>query len=162
MEENQLAYFFDACRRGDGDDVKKICELLPHLINTPDSKGYSALIIAAYNNQPEIVNLLLENGANVNAADAAGNTALMGACFKGFPEIAEILVQSGADVNQRNLQGAPALTFAATFGQLAIAELLLKNGAVTNLPDSRGKTALDHAHLQENTSMISLLQSYPS
>ena len=158
MDSKELAFFFDACRRGDEKDVKKFCELFPELIDEKDTKGYTALIIAAYNNQPAIVSILLKAGVNPDSQDLAGNSALMGASFKGYPEIAELLLEAGADPNLRNGQGAPALIFAATFGQLAIAEKLIKRGADKTLVDSRGKTALDHAVLQENEKMIELLK----
>jgi ankyrin repeat protein len=158
MNPNQLAYFLDACRRGDTADVEKICSLLPELINAADAKGFTPLIIAAYNNQPEVVRILLQNGADPNAGDMAGNTPLMGAAFKGYVEIARILIEQGTDINQRNGQGAAALTFAATFGQTAIARMLLEGGADTSFQDSRGKTALDHARIQENEEMIELLE----
>ncbi|MCW3075280.1 MAG: hypothetical protein JWP69_2349 [Flaviaesturariibacter sp.] len=155
-----MGYFMDACRRGDEGDVVKMCELFPELINEQDSKGFSPLIIAVYNNQLPVVSVLLQNGAEVNAQDRSGNTALMGACFKGYKEAAELLVNNGADVNLLNGQNAPALTFAATFGQIEIAKLLLEHGADITVNDSRGKTPLGHAILQENEGMISLLQQY--
>lgn len=160
METKELSYFIDACRRGDVGEVTQLCALFPQLINEGDIKGFTPLIIAVYNNQPAVVELLLQNGADVNAQDSAGNTPLMGACFKGYSSIAITLVDAGAAVNMRNYQGAPALTFAATFGQLAIAEILLKNGAQTNLQDSRGKSSIDHAVMQENEEMIKLLQQF--
>lgn len=160
MDSKELLFFLDACRRGDSTDVSKMCELFPGLVNAQDAKGYTPLIIAAYNNHPSIVALLLQHGALPDAQDSAGNTALMGASFKGYTEIVQLLLQAGADVNLRNGQGAPALTFAATFGQLDIARLLLEQGADTSLRDSRGKTPLDHAVLQENNPMIGLLQSH--
>lgn len=159
MDSRELAYFLDACRRGDTGDVTQLCQLFPNLINMADIKGFTPLIIAVYNNQPEVVDLLLQNGADPNAQDQSGNTALMGASFKGYVSLAEKLVAAGADVNLRNGQGAPALTFAATFGQLAIARLLLQHGAAADYSDSRGKTSLDHAIMQENEEMIALLSS---
>lgn len=116
MDSKELAFFLDACRRGDVNDVIQLCQLFPDLINAADVKGFSPLIIAVYNNQPEVVDILLQNGADPNAQDLSGNTALMGACFKGYVPLAEKLVAAGTDVNLRNGQGAPALTFAATFG----------------------------------------------
>ncbi len=160
MDSKELAFFLDACRRGDTGDVTQLCQLFPDLINAADFKGFTPLIIAVYNNQAEVADILLQNGADPNAQDLSGNTALMGACFKGFAALAQKLVAAGADVNLRNGQGAPALTFAATFGQLEIARLLLQHGAATNLPDSRGKTPLDHAVLQENEAMVELLQQH--
>lgn len=157
---NEQAFFFDACRRGDVADVSKVCELFPELINASDAKGYTPLIIAAYNDQKEVVDLLLEKGALPDSQDISGNTALMGAAFRGHIEIVRRLLAAGADVNARNGQGAPALTFAATFGQLDIARLLLENGADSTLADSRGKSAFDHAMLQENEAMILLIKEY--
>ncbi|WP_227990636.1 ankyrin repeat domain-containing protein [Flavisolibacter ginsenosidimutans] len=151
---------FDASRRGDVTALQTAHEADPASLNTRDGKGFTPLILAAYNDQPAVVEFLLQNGADVNAQDMAGNTALMGVCFKGYKEIAKKLIDAGADVNLRNANGAPALTFAATFGQLQIAEWLLRNGAQSNLPDSRGKTSLDHAIIQENEEMIELIQRY--
>jgi len=151
---------FDASRRGDVTALQTAHEADPASVNTRDEKGFTPLILAAYNDQPAVVEFLLQKGADVNAQDRAGNTALMGVCFKGYKEIAKKLIDGGADVNLRNANGAPALTFAATFGQLQIAEWLLRNGAQSNLPDSRGKTSLDHAIIQENEEMIELIQRY--
>jgi len=160
MQPEHQAFFFDAIRRGDLHDVSRAAELVPELIQSQDAKGYTPLIIAAYNNQPDVVALLLKLGADIDAADSAGNTALMGASFRGYQAVVQQLLDAGADVNRLNKQDAPALTFAATFGQLAIAELLLQRGARTDLRDSRGKSPLDHAVLQENEAMIALMKKH--
>jgi uncharacterized protein len=159
MDSKELANLLDACRRGNTDDVTQLCQLHPNLINAADAKGFTPLIIAVYNNQPAVINILLQNGADPNKQDLSGNTALMGACFKGYLALAEKLLTAGAAINLRNEQGATALTFAATFGQLAIAKLLLQHGAEVNHPDSRGKTSLDYAVMQKNNEMVALLSS---
>lgn len=151
---------FNACRTGDRATVEQLYSADPGVIEAEDARGYTPLILAVYNNQPAVVDFLLEKGARTEAQDAAGNTALMGACFKGYRALAEKLIAAGADVNQRNGNGAPALTFAATFGHLQIAELLLKNGADTSLRDARGKSPLDHAWIQENDAMVALLEQH--
>lgn len=161
MNPNTAEYeIFDACRRGDLKAVQQICAGNPDAVNAVDAKGFTPLILAAYNEQPLIVDFLLANGADPNAQDAAGNTALMGVSFKGYKDIARKLLDAAADVNFRNGNGAPALTFAATFGHLQIAEWLLQHGADLTLRDSRGKSAFDHAVIQENEAMIELLQKY--
>lgn len=151
---------FDACRRGDLTTIKELYSANPAVVNAVDAKGFTPLVLAAYNEQPEIVDFLLANGADINTQDTAGNTALMGVCFKGYKDIAKSLIDAGADVNLRNSNGAPALTFAATFGHLQIAEWLLQKGADLSLRDSRGKTPFDHAVIQENEAMIELFQKY--
>lgn len=156
-----IANFFDACRRGNNQQAELMLNANADLINARDVKGFSPLIIAVYNNQPAVVDMLLQRGADKELQDeGAGNTALMGVCFRGYKEIAAKLIEAGVDVNQRNNQGANALTFAATFGHLEIAEILLKNGADLFARDVRGKSPLDHAVIQENWEMVKLLEQY--
>lgn len=157
MDSKELLFFLDACRRGDATDVEQMCAAFPELINAADAKGFTPLIIAAYNNHAAIVQYLLQQGAAADAADRSGNTALMGAAFKGYEAVVDALLQQGAGVDVRNGQGATALTFAATFGQLGIAKKLLYAGASTAIPDSRGKTPADHARIQEHEAMLQLL-----
>lgn len=157
---NEQAIFFDACRNGRFDEVKNLYTSNPEIINVEDVKGFTPLIIAVYNEQQAVVEFLLEKGALADVQDKTGNTALMGACFKGYRQLATILINAGADVNQRNFQGATALTFAATFGQLEIAEMLLKKGADVFAEDVRGKNPIDHAIIQENPAMVTLMQQY--
>ncbi len=160
MVSEEQADILEACRKGDIAQVENLYAIRPDLIHTADSRGFTPLIIAVYNNQPAVVDFLLQKGARTEAQDFSGNTALMGASFKGYKELAEKLLHAGADVNQRNGNGATALTFAATFGQLGIAEMLLQNGADVTLTDARGKTPLDHAWIQENDEMVALIERY--
>lgn len=159
VEVNEI---YDACRKNDCVTVRRIYEIAPEAIHTPDLKGFTPLILAVYNNSVEVVDFLLSKAADTGGQDAAGNTALMGVCFKGYTELAKKLVDAGADINERNSNGATALTFAATFGHLEIAELLMKGGADLHVQDSRGKTPLDHARMQENWPMFDLIQKYTS
>lgn len=157
LDQNEI---FEACRQGDIDKIEKLYEVNPGIINAEDHKGFTPIILATYNNQPEAVEFLLRKGAVINSPDGSGNSALMGVSFKGYTEIAAKLVDAGAEVNQRNANGATALTFAATFGHLAIAEMLLMKGADIHIPDARGKSPLDHARMQENWDMYDLLEKY--
>jgi ankyrin repeat protein len=152
--------FFDACRRGDLAEAEQMLKANSTLINIEDVKGFTPLIIAVYNNQPAVVDYLLQKGAKLEMHDLSGNTALMGVCFRGYKELAKRLIDAGVDVDQRNHQGATALTFAATFGHLEIAEMLLQKGADINARDVRGKSPLDHAAIQENWEMVKLIESY--
>ena len=159
MESKELLFFLDACRRGDEEDVTKMCQLFPELINESDNKGFTPLIIAAYNNQAEVVAILLQNGADSNIGDRNGNTALMGATFKGYDAIAHKLLDNGADPNVQNGQGATALTFAATFHRNQVAQHLLQAGADKSIADTFGKTPLDHARVQDNEALVHILEA---
>jgi len=157
---NHAMDFFEACRRNDLQTVKQLYEQDTSVIGMADMRGFTPLILAVYNEAPDVVDFLIYKGADVHAQDASGNTALMGVCFKGYKNIAQKLLNAGVDVNQRNANGATALTFAATFGQLQIAEWLLQKGADVHIQDSRGKSPLHHAYIQENDAMITLLEGY--
>lgn len=126
-------------------------------INAPNEKGYTALILAVYNDHKEAASWLLAHGAAVDAQDLSGNTALMGASFKGNMAMVKLLLAQQADVNMINFNFAAALHFAATFGQDAVARYLLDHGADKNLKDIRGLTAYEHARLQENQKMMEIL-----
>jgi len=91
--------FFDAARQGRDD-------LLDGLIQSGmkpderDAKGYTALILAAYNGQAKTVDFLIEKGASPCATDSKGNSSLMGVAFKGETKIAQRLIVARCDVNQ--------------------------------------------------------------
>ena len=60
-------------------------------INSKDLAGDTALIVAARNNQSQIVQLLLELGADKSSKDSKGKTAYDCAVERGFMELAESL-----------------------------------------------------------------------
>src|SRR5690606_42090976 len=82
------------------------------LPNEPSFPTRRSSDLASYNNQLEVVRILLEAGADVNLQDSGGNTALMGVCFKGYPKVAELLTSHGADLNLQHSNGGTALMFA--------------------------------------------------
>lgn len=151
---------FDACRRGDREEVEQLWQVDAACIKARDSKGFTPLILSVYNHHLHLVEFLLEKGADPDSPDDSGNTALMGACFKGYEAIAKRLLQAGAAINQTNGNEVTALSFAATFGQLSIAEMLLQKGADASLKDVRGKSPLDHAWIQQNADMLELIQRH--
>lgn len=148
---------FSASRQGNVPVLNEIFTLIEN-VDVIDERGYTPLIIAAYNNQPEAVKVLLYAGADSNATDGSGNTALMGACFKGYPEIAQLLINNGADINAQHGNGGTALMFAVMFGRNEMIDVLLDNGADIAIKDKRGLSALDIAHQQHNSTAVELLQ----
>lgn len=57
-------------------------------VNATSKSGGSALLVAAQENHPQVVKVLIESGANLNQkTDKTGQTALWTAAFKGHVEV---------------------------------------------------------------------------
>lgn len=116
-------FCFDLARRGDleglSDRLSKFGDL-----ERKNQRGYTLLMLAAYNGREEVVRFLLSHGADVNSTDHSGNSILMGAAFKGFDKIVEVLLNSGANKNYKNSKGQNAFLFSEMFGRKRVSELL--------------------------------------
>ena len=120
-------------------------ELVKKYITEKDSlesrgkRQATPLYYAAYNVDPAITKLLLENGAEVNALDYQGETPLHTAVYHTFPNVEEegikvikLLIENGSDVNRvkKFPQKITPLDFAKDRNG-KIADLLRKHGAKT-------------------------------
>jgi hypothetical protein len=80
-----------------------------NIINLQDFTGQTTLMKAAWDNNLEIVKLLLERGANVNLQRSSGETALMDAVVKNNIEIIKLLIEHGADINIKDIENQKAI-----------------------------------------------------
>ena len=81
-------------------------------------------IVSKENNEPEIIDLLVKSGANVNAQDAEGFTPLHMAAIHGNLKIVKKLVDLEADVNIVTTDGKNAAELAHLNEELEIEEYL--------------------------------------
>ncbi|KAI1186121.1 ankyrin repeat-containing domain protein [Nemania serpens] len=104
-----------------------------HMISQPLSR--SPLQLAVESGDFEMVQYLIEAGANVNSPPAieSGPTALQLAAVKGYLGLARHLLDRGAQVNAlpARYKGRIALEGAAEWGRLDMLELLVANEAQT-------------------------------
>ncbi|KAJ8948532.1 hypothetical protein NQ318_000072 [Aromia moschata] len=106
------------------------------------------LLHYAARGHPQIVRLLVDQGADVNSEDCYSNMPLLVAVSVGQSEIASFLLERGVNVNYFNVHrhyGYTALILAAKMGNHEVMELLLKHGADVNIMDVDGRTALHDA-----------------
>ncbi len=100
--------------------------------------GPTALHCAAYRGHAEVVNALLEAGADPNARESAvgSYTPLHYATRSGQVEVVRVLLEYGADPNltERGFRKTP-LHIAADWGSTEIAALLIKHGADVEVRD---------------------------
>ena len=106
----------------------------------------TALSVAAFFGRREIVDLLLERGADINKGDEEnGATALFQSIMGLEPEIARLLVDRGGDVNRKTKPGMSALMLAAASKQVDTAAMLVEHGADVGAKDAEDLTPLMYA-----------------
>ena len=153
-------------------------------VNTPNTAGYTGLMVAAERGRPDIVKLLLDHKADPNIAGRDGSTALMLASENNQPEIVKLLIGHGADPNRQDNNGWAAVLKAAYQGNAKCIEILashskleldrallvatlmerkdavkvlLDNGAEVDFRASDGRTPLILAAGKGNKDIVELL-----
>ena len=125
---------------GEG-DLARVRELL-ELGTDPDRQvGYgSALAHAARGGHRQVVELLLESGADIEGGQ--GLSPLACAAFNGHDEIVRLLVDHGADIEADTGGPGTALFQASAQGHLSTVGLLLDLGAAVDAKTERRATPL--------------------
>jgi uncharacterized protein len=127
-------------------------------VNSRDLSGTTALMFAAKQGFAEIVDLLIQNHADVNLARGKfGTTALMLAAASGHYSIVQKLLAQGADPRILNSDGSTALMAAALSGSPEIVTALLQAGAEVATIDQDHDTALNIAVSKNHTAVARLL-----
>ncbi|WP_432742469.1 ankyrin repeat domain-containing protein [Methylobacter sp. G7] len=149
---------FTAAREGDVNAIKT-CVLAGCNVNSTNSDFYTPFILAAYYGHNQVLETLLQQGANPCALDAKGSNAFMGVAFKGYDETVRWLLEhTQCDVNHQNQAGQTALMMASLFGREAIIKLLLEHGAKPDLADYQGNTAEKLAQAQGLSRIVEIIK----
>ena len=112
---------------------------------------------AASNGHLEVVQLLLEAGAEKNAAAGDGSTALHFAAQDDHAEVVQLLLGAGADENAVDAGGGTALHYAAQYGYVEVARLLLETGIDKDAGEAEGLTAFMLATYFDHLEVAQLL-----
>ena len=138
---------FEAAAMGKRERAKELVRAQPELMQAWSPDGFTALHLAAFFGQPEMVALLLKYGAVVNttARNPMKVMPLHSAAAARNLKSVELLLEHGADVKVQQQGGWTALHAAAHHGDVAMAKMLLAHGADPKDTNDEGKTALDLA-----------------
>ncbi|MAG37662.1 MAG: hypothetical protein CL878_15615 [Dehalococcoidia bacterium] len=177
--------FFASIKSGDLRAVREQLRENPQLARARDANEATGLTIAAYSQQRDIAQMIMDAGAQPSVFEAAalgdearvldsvgadktlvrarapdGWTALGLAAGFGNVGVVDILLDSGADTEQysANSTANTALHAAAFFKQVATAERLIERGAnVNSTYRSSGDTSLHVATWSGDLAMVNVL-----
>ncbi|CAK9102505.1 Ankyrin repeat domain-containing protein 50 [Durusdinium trenchii] len=123
-------------------DAEMVLELLKGRTDVNQARehdGATAVLVAASSPNPQLIQLLCAQLADVNCSDRSHRTPLAAASAVGGDAAVGALLAANAQVD-----GAP-LVAAALAGRTSTAKLLLESGAASNARDLAGRTPLASA-----------------
>ncbi|XP_059141179.1 putative ankyrin repeat protein RF_0381 [Physella acuta] len=124
------------------------------------TEGQTALMYAATSDNFELVQLLIERGANINVQDNEGRNCLMKAlrrCRQFNYDILKFLIMSGTDVNASDKTGQTACMLAVINDCFVIVTTLRMFGADLNKVDKENRSALVHVLLNNRIDRMSYI-----
>ncbi len=140
------ANLFEKAAMGDISGLKEILEDSSIDLNAPAADGFSALHLACYFGQAEIVALLLKEGADVGVVVPSNQLRpLNSAVAARSLEIVQLLLARNPEIDAQQAGGYSALHAAAKHGDLEIVRRLVEAGANPKLESEQGETAIDLA-----------------
>jgi ankyrin repeat protein len=146
-----------AAKDGNASDVSALLKNGANIDQPNSQHGWTPLYWAIYNDKPDTVQMLLNNGASVNIMDADGNSPLMIAASQGMTKTINTLIERGADINVRNkLQETPLINAVKAADEVSV-KILICKGADVELRDISGHNAISYAEYNKSFDIAQLL-----
>ena len=126
--DNEL---IEAVMYGNYDDAQELLDqgYDPDVMCENETHTVPLLFIAIEDDDLDMVELLVDNGADVNAMDEDGNTALMVSLQTHNLKMVSFLLRKHVNVNTRNMRNETALQLANMYNWPEAIELLYRYGA---------------------------------
>ena len=132
-------------------------------INARNVRGHAPMHLATAKGLGDIVQVLLENGAEVNVVRTdSGCTSLHYAASLGHVDLCELLVRYGADTDAQTARLETALHLAIANRHREVVAILLKYRARLDIRDKNGLTPLQQAENSQNREMVTLIEQHLS
>ena len=148
-----------AAAMGDRVVLERELDANPALIATYSSDGWTPLHLAAFFGHKDLVEFLVNRGADVKArsANTMCNFPLHAAVAARHTEVAAVLLAHGAEIDGRQAAGYTALHSAAANGDESTIRLLLAHEANRELRNEDGKSPMDMARERGQPRAVELL-----
>jgi ankyrin repeat protein len=145
-----------AARFGLGDVAEFL--VVEHLQDVNSRRTFdnmTPLHLASQNGHVEVVQVLLECGADSSAQNKDGSTPLHWASLSGHVEVVQVLLECGADSSAQNKDGSTPLHWASQSGNVELVQVLLDRGADPSAKHNDGWTPL---HLASQFGHVEVVQ----
>jgi ankyrin repeat protein/L-ascorbate metabolism protein UlaG (beta-lactamase superfamily) len=119
-------------QQGDLTKTQSLIAKYPALLNSKSEDGRTPLHAAVMGGHKELMQYLIQEGADIDALDKEGRTPLLNAIILKKPELAHTLIEMGADVKIKSKEGANAIIYALFFGSKDLIEPILDSGQDVN------------------------------
>ncbi|XP_037095125.1 ankyrin repeat domain-containing protein 50 [Syngnathus acus] len=130
-------------------------------LESTDSEGRTALHVASWRGNVDVVDLLLKHGANPNAQDAEGRPPLHSVAWTRHADVGRRLLSARTiSIDLACHQGATALSIAAQQGHADVVAVLLEGGANPEHVDKYGRTPVTVAKRNGHVKVVWLLESF--
>ena len=143
---------------GNKAEVERLLSYFLVDVNRQSAEGEcTPLGIAAYRGHIDVVQLLLDRGADPNKENEEGGTQLHGAASGGHTDVVLLLLDRGADSIKSNKFGATPLQIAAMRGHKDVIQCFLDRGVDVNITMFGGGTPLQWAAIFGQTDVAEFL-----
>ncbi|KAM0235337.1 hypothetical protein ACHAP5_009732 [Fusarium lateritium] len=139
------------------DVVKYIINERNHDLNHHSKHDMSALHYACISGDRDIMEMLVESGAELDTMTDRGYTPLSLAIDCGNRSVVELLISKGADIHLADNHGMTPLHRASQLGHLKIVEQLIEHGAEISTLSKDTYTPLLYAAVSGQSEVVTLL-----
>ncbi|XP_048247739.1 ankyrin repeat domain-containing protein 50-like [Haliotis rufescens] len=146
---------FYASKAGDLEEVKRLLTTAGVSVNCRVEGSWTPVMVAAYWEHKEVVELLVSRGADVSLVDEDGNNTLHFACMReDVKTVKFVLSQNVVDIDGRGCGSRTPVMEAARAGHKEVVELLVSEGADVSLVDVDGNNTLHFACMRRDVEMV--------
>jgi hypothetical protein len=149
----------ERAKNGDLAAVKSILTQDPSKLNATDEDNYTPLHWACMRAHWDVVEYLIEKGADLNVIGGDGGAPLNWAAHHDNVKIIKLMIAKGSKLNVQNQWGMTELHTAIWRGCIHVVEYLLDHGSDPAIKTKEGWTAMHYAFRSGHDNIIDLLKT---
>jgi ankyrin repeat protein len=155
--QDNAKHVWDACYSGNFALVRSLVGCGAS-VDFQCQSGHTSAILCCSHGYPEILQFIIEQGADADLVNSAGWSPLHYAVGNKRPQCTAVLLRHRVALDARcNAYGRTALWFASINGQLPVVKLLVEGGADIDRAANDGRTPLAIARQYDRTAVAKYL-----